>query len=77
MQNRTVALLTEPVVDAMSAAKDHINQLVSSLPEDSSFDEIVREIAFARMVEKGLADSRAHKTISNEEMNRRIKLWQK
>ena len=61
----------------MSAAKDQINQLINSLPEDASYDEIVREIALARMIEKGLADSRANKTISNEEMSRRIKLWQK
>lgn len=61
----------------MSVAKDHIKQLINSLPEDSSFDEILREIAFARMVEKGLSDSHAKKTISNEEMARRIKTWQK
>ena len=61
----------------MSAEKDYINQLVRSLPEDASYDEIVREIAFARMVEKGLADSRANKIITNEEMGQRIKLWQK
>ena len=60
----------------MSAAKDHIKQLVSSLPEDSSYDEILREIAFARMIEKGLSDSHAKKTISNNEMGLRIKSWQ-
>lgn len=60
----------------MSAAKEHIKELVSSLPEDSSYDEIFREIAFARMIEKGLLDSRAKKTISNEEMGQRIKSWQ-
>lgn len=60
----------------MSVAKGHIKQLVSSLPEDSSYDEILREIAFARMIEKGLSDSRAKKTISNEEMGQRIKSWQ-
>ena len=61
----------------MSVAKDHIKQLINSLPEDSSYDEILREIAFARMVEKGLEDSRENKTISNEEMEHRIKTWQK
>ena len=61
----------------MSVAKDHIKQLINSLPEDSSYDEILREIAFARMVEKGLEDSRENRTISNEEMEHRIKTWQK
>lgn len=59
----------------MSAAKDHIKQLISSLPEDASYDEILREIAFARMVESGLSDSRENRTYSNEEMEHRIKSW--
>ena len=61
----------------MSAAKDHIKQLINSLPEDSSYDEILREIAFVRMVEKGLSDVRENRTISNEDMRHRIKTWQK
>ncbi len=59
----------------MSAAKDHIKQLINSLPEDSSYEEILREVAFARMVEKGLDDYRENRTISNEEMEHRIKTW--
>lgn len=61
----------------MSAAKDHIKELISSLPEDSSYDEILREVAFARMAENGLSDSRGNKTISNEDMGHRIKSWRK
>lgn len=61
----------------MSAAKDHIKQLVNSLPEDSSYEEIFREVAFARMVEKGLSDSRENRIISNEDMEHRIKSWRK
>ena len=61
----------------MSAAKDHIKQLINSLPEDSSYDEILREVVFARMVEKGLFDSRENRTISNEDMEHRIKSWRK
>lgn len=61
----------------MSVAKDHIKQLINSLPEDSSYEEILREVAFARMVEKGLQDSLENRTISNEEMEHRIKTWRK
>jgi hypothetical protein len=61
----------------MSAAKDHIKQLINTLPEDSSYDEILREVVFARMVEQGLSDSRENRTFSNEEMEHRIKSWQK
>lgn len=59
----------------MSVAKDHIKQLINSLPEDSSYEEILREVAFARMVEKGLSDSRENRTILNEDMEHRIKSW--
>ena len=61
----------------MSVAKDQIKQLINSLPEDSSYDDIFREIAFARMVQNGLRDSRENRTISNEDMEHRIKSWQK
>ena len=61
----------------MSAAKDHIKQLINTLPEDSSYDEILREVAFVRMVENGLSDSREKRTISNEDMEHRIKSWRK
>jgi hypothetical protein len=42
-----------------------------------SAEEIVRELAFHVMVERGLADSDAKRTISNEEMGRRIRTWRK
>ena len=61
--------------ETMSVAKDHIKQLINSLPEDSSYEEILREVIFARMVKKGLSDSLENRTISNEDMEHRIKSW--
>ena len=61
----------------MSTAKDQITEIVQAQPEDSTPDEIVRELAFHVMVERGLADSDAKRTVSNEEMARRIRSWQK
>lgn len=46
-------------------------------PDNCTFDDILRELKFAHMVERGIEDSRAHRTISNDEMKRRILLWQK
>jgi predicted transcriptional regulator len=57
--------------------KEHMLQAIEELPEDSSYEEILRELAFARMVERGLADSEAGRTISHEEMGRRIASWEK
>ena len=58
-------------------AKEKMTEIIQNQPDDSSYDEILKELAFARMVERGLEDSRAGRTISNEEMGRRIRSWQK
>ena len=61
----------------MSTVKERVFEIVQAQPDDSSFDEILRELAFSRMIERGLADSRQGRTISNEEMEHRIRTWQK
>ncbi len=57
--------------------KEKITQVVLSQPEDASYDEIMRELAFERMVDRGLEDVRASRVISNDEMAGRIRTWQK
>ena len=61
----------------MSKAKEELRKLIEEQPEDSSREEIVRELAFHVMVERGIADSDAGRIISNDEMVRRIRSWQK
>ena len=63
-------------VTEMSTAKDELAKLVKNQPADSSPEEIVRELAFHVMVQRGMADAAAGRTISNEEMQRRIRSWQ-
>jgi predicted transcriptional regulator len=60
----------------MPSAKEQIAKILQDQPDDSTYDEILRESALARMIERGLADSDANRTISHEEMGRRIKTWQ-
>jgi hypothetical protein len=60
----------------MSTVKEELTRLIEDQPDDSSREEIVRELAFHVMVKRGLADSEAKRTISNEEMERRIRAWQ-
>ncbi len=60
----------------MSTVKKELTRLIQEQPEDSSSEEIVRELAFHVMVERGLADSDARRVISNDEMARRIRSWQ-
>jgi len=59
----------------MATAKQKMTEIIEQQPDDSSYDEILRELAFSQMVERGLDDSRADRTISNEEMGRRIRSW--
>jgi len=61
----------------MASAKEQIQAILEQQPDDSSYDELLRELALARMIERGLEDSRARRTITNEEMGRRIKSWQR
>ena len=61
----------------MATAKEHITEIIKRQPDDSSYDDIIRELAFDLMVQRGLRDSDEQRTISNEEMERRIKTWQK
>ena len=59
----------------MPSAKEQLVRIVQEQPDDSSYDEILRELAFARMVDRGLADSQIGRTVSDKEMSRGIKTW--
>lgn len=56
-------------------AKEEVQQVLDGLPDDISFEEIVHELAFERMIERGLDDADHGRTISNEEMKQRIASW--
>ena len=60
----------------MVTAKEHIAEILKRQPDDSSYDDLIRELAFDLMVQRGLKDSDEQRTISNEEMELRIKSWQ-
>ncbi|MDM8524286.1 hypothetical protein QUF80_13030 [Desulfococcaceae bacterium HSG8] len=61
----------------MLAVKEGMTKVIYDQPEDSTYDEILRELAFARMIDRGLEDSRAGNILSNKEMEHRIRIWQK
>lgn len=63
--------------NSMPTAKEAMADIISRQPEDSSYDEIPRELAFARMVQRGLADSDAGRTVSDSKVAERIQAWQK
>ena len=61
----------------MSSAKEAMIDLIGRQPDDSSYNEILRELAFARMVQRGVDNSDAGQTLSDDDMKRKIDSWQK
>jgi predicted transcriptional regulator len=61
----------------MQNVKETMAEIILRQPDDSSYDEILRELAFARMVQRGLADADAGRTVSDETIKQAIESWQK
>lgn len=61
----------------MSNIKDIMIKVIERQPEDSNFDEILRELAFVKMVERGLEDSDAGRIVSHQDMGKRMQAWRK
>ena len=61
----------------MAIAKEKMKEVIESQPDDATYEEILRELTFECMVERGLADSREGHVLSNEKMEHRIRSWQK
>lgn len=60
---------------SVSSTKAKMIAVIESQPPDSSFDDILRELAFHRLVERGLDDLGQGETITTEELRRRVKQW--
>ncbi len=58
-----------------ATAKEQMLEILQGQPDDSSYEELLRELAFEQMVERGFDDADHGSTISNEEMERRISSW--
>lgn len=61
----------------MSTAKEELTRFIEGQPDDRSAEEIIRELTFHVMIQRGLVDSGAGRVVSDEEMRRRIRSWQK
>lgn len=62
---------------SMPNVKELIVRIIQEQPDDASYEEILRELVLERMIEQGLEDSRKGRLVSNEEMEQRIRSWQK
>jgi predicted transcriptional regulator len=57
------------------SVKDEMIDVIRQQPDDSSYDEILRELAFGRMVQRGLDDSDQGRVISHDDMKRNVRSW--
>ena len=51
--------------------------IISRQPDDSSYVELLRELAYAHMINRGLDDSDSGRTVSDDEVKRKIESWRK
>ncbi|SFV87867.1 hypothetical protein MNB_SUP05-SYMBIONT-5-913 [hydrothermal vent metagenome] len=59
----------------MNAIKEQSKRIIDNMPEDVSYDEILKALAFDKMIKNGIQDSRDKNTVSNAEMQQKIKQW--
>jgi hypothetical protein len=59
----------------MTAPKIIAKEIIDTLPEDSSYDEIIRALAFDKIIQRGLEDVKNKRTISNKDMEQKIAQW--
>jgi predicted transcriptional regulator len=61
----------------MSIVKEKMKRAIEKFPEDATYEEIMRELVFERMVDRGLKDMREGRVVANEVMKKHISTWQK
>ncbi|MEM7351701.1 MAG: hypothetical protein AAF657_12970 [Acidobacteriota bacterium] len=61
---------------AEKSAKHQILDLVREMPDKNSYDEILRELAFVRMVDRGLVDAGRNRVIDSTALKERFRSWQ-
>ena len=59
----------------MNAVKIEARKIIDSLPEDTTYDEILKELVFDRMIKRGLKNSQENQVIPHQEICNRIKQW--
>ena len=59
----------------MQTVKQEVVRMVSNLPDEVGYDEIMSEIYFRQKVDKSLKQIEEGKVISHEEAKKRISKW--
>lgn len=59
----------------MSSVKERIIDIVNDQPDDSSFEEVLRELAFDLRIQRGLKSIDEGKTVPHSEIVKEIEQW--
>lgn len=59
----------------MGTAKDEIRELLESLPDDASLEDIQYHLYVRQKVHKGLEAAEQGRTLTHEEVVRRMSRW--
>lgn len=61
----------------MTQLKEVTIKTIENMPDNCTIDDIMYEINFVNQVVKGIKDADEKKTITTEELLRKVKQWQK
>ncbi len=59
----------------MSTVNNPVREVLEIQPDDATHQKIMQELAFDRMVARGLENVRTGQVIDNQEMQKRIRQW--
>ena len=59
----------------MSGVKQQVIQMIESLPEEITLDDIMAELYFKLQVDAGLGELDEGKWLSHEEVEKRVSKW--
>jgi len=59
----------------MKTAKEEVRELLDGLPDEASMEEIQYHIYVRQKVQKGLEAEKNGKTLTHEEVKRRMSQW--
>jgi predicted transcriptional regulator len=57
------------------AAKALMLEILADQPEDSSYDELLRQLAFHRLIARGVHDGEEGRLIATEDLKARMRSW--
>ena len=59
----------------MTTVKERVKTFIDEMPDDVSIDEILQELAFQLMIDRGIADSDGNRVIADTQLESEIEEW--